>query len=210
MKKIKVLNLYAGIGGNIKLLDRNIYEITSIEIDPKISAKYSELFPGDILINCDAKEYLLNHFEEFDIIWASPPCQPHSRMAKYGRNRKPIFTDMSLYEVIMFLKNYCNNIKWVVENVVPYYKPLIEPTIKIGRHLFWSNFNFESIEVPGVKDFINIATVSGSKDLKKWLGLEYTGNVYYGKNHCPCQVLRNCVHPIVGNHIINSAVNYKK
>jgi len=207
MKKTKLLNLYSGVGGNVKLLDRTKYEITSIELDTKISAKYKELFPDDILINADAKEYLLNHFEEFDIIWASPPCQSHSKMAKFGRNRKPIFTDMALYEVIMFLKNYCNDKKWVVENVVPYYKPLIEPTIKIERHLFWSNFEFEEVTVPGIKNFINKTTVSGSNELKEWLGLNYTGNVYYRNNHCPAQVLRNCVHPLVGKHIIDSIEN---
>lgn len=37
-----------------------------------------------------------------------------------------------------FFKNILQN-DFVVENVIPYYKPLIAPDFKIQRHLFWSN-----------------------------------------------------------------------
>jgi site-specific DNA-cytosine methylase len=30
----------------------------------------------------DAKEYLLENYKNFDFIWASPPCQTHSRIRK--------------------------------------------------------------------------------------------------------------------------------
>lgn len=45
---------------------------------------------------------------------------------------------MSLYQEILFLQHYFDG-KWLVENVIPFYEPLI-PAKKIGRHLFWSNF----------------------------------------------------------------------
>jgi DNA-directed RNA polymerase beta' subunit len=82
-------------------------------------------------------------------------------------------------------------------------KPVIEPTIKIGRHLFWTNFDITPFEIKQPKNFIMLGTVKGSEELKKWLGINYEGNIYYNGNHDPCQVLRNCVHPDLGEHIHN-------
>ena len=70
---IKMLNCYAGIGGNVKLLDRNKVEITAVEINPKIAECYKKLFPQDNVIIGDAYEYLRQHFRKFDFIWCSPP-----------------------------------------------------------------------------------------------------------------------------------------
>lgn len=67
---MKILNLYAGIGGNRKLWGNN-YEITAIELDEKIAAVYKELYPNDNVIVADAHTYLLKHFREFDFIWSS-------------------------------------------------------------------------------------------------------------------------------------------
>lgn len=50
---------------------------------------------------------------------------------------------MKLYEEILFLQHYFKNGKYVVENVIPYYEPLI-PAQKRGRHLYWTNFNLPS------------------------------------------------------------------
>ena len=76
---MKILNLYAGIGGNRKLWGEE-HEITSVEYDPKIAEIYKKLHPNDNLIIGDAVEYLLEHFKEYDFIWASPPCPTHSRI----------------------------------------------------------------------------------------------------------------------------------
>ena len=46
---------------------------------------------------------------------------------------------MKLYEEIIFLQNHFDG-KYVVENVIPYYKPLIDAKEK-DRHLYWTNFN---------------------------------------------------------------------
>jgi len=48
-----------------------------------------------------------------------------------------------LYEEILFLQHYYRTGKYVVENVIPYYEPLI-PAKKRGRHLYWTNFNLPS------------------------------------------------------------------
>ncbi|KKL22545.1 hypothetical protein LCGC14_2434340 [marine sediment metagenome] len=75
---IKVLNLYAGIGGNRKLW-KNV-EVTAVEIDPVVAEAYKKNFPADEIIVGDAKEYLVKNFKKFDFIWASPPCPTHSRL----------------------------------------------------------------------------------------------------------------------------------
>jgi DNA (cytosine-5)-methyltransferase 1 len=137
---MKILNLYAGIGGNRKLWG-NEHQITAVELDAKIANKYANLYPFDNVIVSDAHEYLLDHYKEFDFIWSSPPCPTHSKtnyFTQHIRNR-PVYPSMKLYEEIIFLQNYYKG-KYVVENVIPYYEPLI-PAQKRGRHLYWTNFN---------------------------------------------------------------------
>ena len=108
---------------------------------------------------------------------------------------------MKLYEEIVFLQHNFDGL-WLVENVIPYYKPLVDPTQKAGRHLFWSNFDFDVKEVKSPKNFINTSNAKGSEELKEWLGITYEGNIYYNGNHDPAQVLRNAVHPDVGKQIM--------
>ena len=97
---MKILNLYCGLGGNRKLWgDR--HEITAIEREPEIAKIYQDFFPNDKVLVVDAHQYLLEHFEEFDFIWASPPCPSHSHIRKElgveasGQN-KPVYPDMKL------------------------------------------------------------------------------------------------------------------
>ena len=76
---MKILNLYAGIGGNRKLWGDE-HDITAVELMPEIAKIYKELYPNDTVIVGDAHEYLRLHFREFDFIWASPPVR---RIAYY-------------------------------------------------------------------------------------------------------------------------------
>ena len=204
MSKKKVLNLHAGLGGNAKDWDRNKYHITAVELEPKIAKVYQDNNPNDEVIIDDAMDYLKKHRNEYDFIWASPPCQKHSRMMKATRHDVADYFDASLYQIIIFLTHFYKG-KWVVENVKPYYEPLIKPTTIMGRHYFWSNFEILPIEVPNIKGFITNGTVAETQKMKDWLGIQYEGNIYYKGNHCPGQVLRNCVHPEVGLHIINES-----
>jgi DNA (cytosine-5)-methyltransferase 1 len=137
---MKVLNLYACLGGNRLLWDN--CEVTAVELDPELARLYQERFPNDTVIVADAHQYLLDHYKEFDFIWSSPPCPTHSKVRitqKNTSNFKAVFPDMKLYSEIIFLDNYFDG-KYVVENVTPYYKPLIQAK-KRGRHLYWTNFN---------------------------------------------------------------------
>jgi len=201
---MKGLNLYAGLGGN-RLLWGNDHDITAVEMDEKIANVYHENNPGDEIVIEDAHYYLLHNHDKFDFIWSSPPCQSHSKMMKATRHDVRKYPDMKLYEEIIFLKNFCKG-KWVVENVKPYYSPLIAPSVSLGRHLFWSNFTISHFDTETPKGFITTGTSKQVEEMKKWLGINYEGNIYYKGNHCPGQVLRNCVHPKLGLHVFNEAM----
>ena len=196
---MKILNAYAGIGGNRKLWGDE-HEIVAIEIDPEIARIYKDFFPNDEVIVTDAHEFLLKHFDQFDFIWSSPPCQTHSSFRKNicveFRGTEPKFPDMKLYEEIIFLQTHAK-CKWVVENVNPYYKPLIEGQL-IQRHMFWSNFEIPDIEIK--KDSIRTVQIP---QLQKIHG--FCLDNYKLKNKR--QVLRNCVVPELGLHIFNCALN---
>ena len=199
MLKMKILNLYSGLGGNRKLWRG--HEITAVEYDKNIAAIYKDLYPNDIVIVEDAHEYLLNHYAEFDFIWTSPPCQTHSSFrqnigVRY-RGVKPVYPDMKLYQEILFLQaNYKG--KWVVENVKPYYEPLIKPTTLLHRHLFWANF-----DIPNQEFNRSVIRSAQIPDLQELHGIDLS-NYKIGNKR---QILRNCVIPEVGDYVLQSSTN---
>lgn len=201
---MRILNAYAGLGGNRKLWSG--HDVVAIESNPKIAAVYKKLYPGDEVIVTDAHQYIFDNHYEFDFIWSSPPCQSHSVMVKASRHKPKSYPDMSLYQQIIFLQNFFKG-SYVVENVKPYYEPLIKPSQKIGRHLFWSNFEFDVDDVKRPHDFINMSNMAGRQSLMDWLDIHFEEKIYYDGNHCPAQVLRNCVHPNIGRDIISFVEN---
>lgn len=198
---MKILNLYCGVGGNRKLWSDN-HDITAVEIDPKIAAVYKKLYVKDDVIIGDAHEFLRLNYSKFDFIWSSPPCPTHSKMAKATRHKNKKFPDMKLYEEILFLNNFFKG-GYVVENVISYYEPLIKPQ-KIGRHYYWSNFNVDHVSEKTPKGFVNLTNLDGKKKLMNWLNIHFDEKIYCNGNHCPSQVLRNCVHPKEGLAILEN------
>lgn len=204
-RRLKILNLYAGIGGNRKHWDDlGNFEITAVEIDPKIAKIYQDFFPNDKVIIADAHQYLLEHFKEYDFIWSSPPCPSHSQIRfniGFKANRKyrkveAIYPDMALYQEIILLKKwFCGN--WVVENTIPYYEPLIEGQ-KIGGHLVWSNFYIEPVNHGNRNHRGGTVETLQSRKL-----LDISKYDIPNKR----QILRNCVEPETGKHILSSALN---
>lgn len=195
---MKVLNLYSGLGGNRKHWKG--VEVTAVELDASIAKFYADRFPNDTVIIGDAHQYLLDHYREFDFIWSSAPCPTHSRArfwnAKGNPKVEPAYPDMKLYQEIIFLQNFFDG-KWIVENVKPYYKPLILPTTKIGRHLFWANFEIANIEHPE-------ADCSNGKR-SEWEALHGFSLEGYKFDQRTDKILRNCVHPDLGLHVFNES-----
>lgn len=192
---MKVLNLYSGIGGNRKLWKD--VEVTAVEYNEEIAAIYKEYFPDDKVIVDDAHEYLLKHYKEFDFIWSSPPCQSHSGNNKFLNAQGVVrYPDMKLYQEIIFLKHFFNG-RFVVENVEPYYTPLIPPTIELGRHFFWANFLIRPTEIQDERGNIN--------DVKR--GSTHYGICLRGRKmvHRKDVILRNMVNPELGLYILEQA-----
>ena len=194
-KKLSILNCFSGLGGNRKLWGDK-HEITAVENDEKVAEIYKDFFPKDNVVVGDAHQYLLEHYNEFDFIWSSPPCQSHSSFRQNicvrFRGTKPVYPEMTLYQEILFLQ-YNFKGKWIVENVKPYYKTLIEPTAILQRHLFWSNLELPKKEFK--KDNIRTAQIP---DLQKKYGFDLSEYKLSNKR----QVLRNCVEPELGKYIL--------
>ena len=91
---MKILNLYAGIGGNRKLWGSE-HEITAVEYDPNIAKIYEDLYPEDNVICGDAHQYLIENFKDYDFIWSSPPCPTHSRMVLLVRSKRDLSIKIS-------------------------------------------------------------------------------------------------------------------
>lgn len=197
-RKIKILNLYAGIGGNRKLWGGNI-EVTAVESDPKIAAVYQALYPDDIVIVGDAHAYLLEHYKEFDFIWGSPPCQSHSdirRCVVHKGQCEALYPDMKLYQEIIFLQNFAlKTTKWCIENVRPYYQPLIKPTVELHRHLIWSNCSIPKIEIKDDRVHNNIVTNSTVYGINL--------DKYDIPSKSKIRMLRNMVNPELGKYVLD-------
>lgn len=203
MSKYKVLNLYACLGGNRYKWDevRNDLEVTAVELDPELAKLYQERFPNDKVVIADAHQYLLDHYKEFDFIWSSPPCPSHSksRYWGFGKNGKmPIYPDLKLYEEVIFLEHHFLG-KWVVENVNPYYEPLI-PAQKRERHHYWCNFKLPKV----ISTRNDTSLVQGSKisDLSKFHDYDFSK---YKGNQRRLKIARNLVDYEAGKNIFAQA-----
>ena len=174
-------------------------EVTAVEYSPEIAAVYAKLYPNDTVVVGDAVAYLEKHYTKFDFIWASPPCPSHGQyrhnVGVIGKGFAPIMPDMTLYAQIVFLQHYAKG-KWVIENVKPYYEPLVKPSFEMQRHLFWSNFDvaprkFDKSDIRHknkISDFDGYEVVAASKIPNKR------------------QALRNCVDADLGVHILTAAL----
>jgi len=181
---MKILNLYACLGGNRYKWDEvTDIEVTAVELDPELARLYKERFPNDEVIVTDAHQYLLDHYKEFDFIWSSPPCPTHSRFnISMKSKREMVYPDMKLYEEIIFLDNYFEG-KYVVENVIPFYEPLIHAK-KRDRHLYWTNFNLpndlkgrKNPDFSRVKDVVGVMSKFHNYDFTKYKGSQRTNKI---------------------------------
>ncbi len=229
MAKLKVLNLYAGIGGNRKLWED--VEVTAVEYDPKIAAIYQDFFPNDTVIVGDAHQYLLDHYREYDngFVWGSPPCPTHSGVNNFLNAQGVIrYPDMKLWQEIIFMEHFCKG-KYCIENVKSYYEPFLKPQIS-GRHYFWANFKIPQLITKATigkmcgtnqnqnrrelqSDIGRFGPVRSDPTAKRTEGrrdkdlLENMGE-RSGRNepnNLSRKALNNCCHPEIGLSILNAA-----
>lgn len=201
---MKILNLYACLGGNrYKWNDvKGDIDVTAVELDPEAARLYQERFPNDKVIVADAHQYLLDHYKEFDFIWSSPPCPTHSRVRFTQKNQDfyiPKYPDMKLYQEIIFLQNHFDG-KYVVENVIPYYEPLISAK-KRGRHLYWTNFN-----LPNVLSNRKVAISAGKDEVKKLCEFHDFDFYKYKGKQLTNKMARNLVDYKAGKTIFETAL----
>jgi len=207
MSKYKILNLYSCLGGNRYKWDEVAdIEVTAVELDPEAAKLYHDRFPKDIVIVDDAHQYLLNHYKEFDFIWSSPPCPTHSRARFWGvgaNGKDPVYPDMKLYQEIIFLQTHYKG-DYVVENVIPYYKPLIQAHER-NRHLYWSSFN-----LPKILSNRKANVCQGKNELNRLCNFhDYDFRKYKGKQKV-IKMARNLVDYEAGKTILETALNIQK
>lgn len=208
---MKILNLYAGIGGNRKLWGDE-HDITAVEFDERIAAIYKDLYPNDTVIVGDAHQYLLDHYKEYEegFIWGSPPCPSHSITNFYLNSQGLVrYPDMRLYAEIILLQTFFKG-KYCIENVKSYYDPLIQPQVS-GRHYFWCNF-----KIPALNNRIRLQSISGNNDMKgekgarkeafQMLGFDLSKYDYPSKE----KLLRNCVDPLIGKAILDKVLEIEQ
>ena len=202
---MKILNLYACLGGNRYKWNevKEDIEVTAVELDPELARMYQERFPNDTVIVTDAHQYLLDHYKEYDFIWSSPPCPTHSKVRMTQKTTDaftPLYPDMKLYQEVIFLDNHFNG-KYVVENVTPYYEPLI-PAKKRGRHLYWTNFNLPTClnERTQGKGLMNGVT----NEIPKWCEFHNYDFYKYKGNQRRDKIARNLVDYEAGKTIFET------
>ena len=112
----RILNLYAGIGGNAKPWSR--MEVTAIEIHPEIAGQYQRNYPNHEVFEVDALSFLEAQYQNYDFIWASPPCDEWSSLTTHWTRHKvtPKMRTFDLYKIIDFCQRFVQvplPIKWM-------------------------------------------------------------------------------------------------
>ena len=83
MTKPKLLDLYCCAGGATKGYQRAGFYVVGVDINEQPN------YCGDEFIQGDALEYLCEHWQEYDVIHASPPCQGYSVTRTLHTNEYP-------------------------------------------------------------------------------------------------------------------------
>ena len=110
------------------------------------------------------------------------------------------YPDMKLYEEIIFLQTFFKG-KYVIENVIPYYEPLI-PAQKRHRHLYWTNFI-----LPTKLTDREVRISTGTNEVQKLCDFhDYNFSQYKGEQRTD-KIARNLVDYEAGKTIFATALN---
>lgn len=112
---MRALDLFCGAGGASYGLFMNVFhEIVGVDIHSQPNYPFE-------FVQADALNYPL---DGFDFIWASPPCQAHTRMQKVRGRQHPDLIPAIRQRLLE------QDTPWVIENVVG--APLIDPVMLCG------------------------------------------------------------------------------
>ncbi len=131
---MKLLDLFCGAGGAAMGYHRAGFEVVGVDIKPQ--PRYPFEFH-----QADALEYLALHWQEFDAIHASPPCQAYSEATPMAyRSNHP-----DLIEPTRLLLKKTGK-PYVIENVENARNRLVDPVMLCGTMfglLLWRHRWFE-------------------------------------------------------------------
>ena len=139
---MRALDLFCGAGGATKGLQRAGFHVTGVDIKPQ------PRYCGDAFVQADALKYAADPLliDEFDFIWASPPCQAYCGMTQINKAKGIIKDHPRLVEPVRDMLRAAGA-PYCIENVPG--APLIDPVmlcgsmfkLKVWRHrLFECNF----------------------------------------------------------------------
>lgn len=137
---MKVLDLFCGPGGASYGMNHGVNEVVGVDKEPQPDYPFE-------FVKCDVFDLPMEFFEEFDFIWASPPCQGyiHTNKKKEGYERLIPKTRQLLYNTRK---------PFVIENVPSEHirqDLMLCGTmfdLKVLRHRF---FEIEGFHVPRIK-----------------------------------------------------------
>ncbi|MCW2132924.1 hypothetical protein [Arthrobacter sp. VKM Ac-2550] len=84
---MKILDLFCGAGGAGKGYKEAGFHVTGVDIAAQPD------YAGDIFVQGDALTYLAAHWQDFDAIHASPPCQASTALTK-GTNKGKLYVNL--------------------------------------------------------------------------------------------------------------------
>lgn len=194
-RPLRVLNAYAGIGGNRHLWPDH-WHVTAVEYDPRVAAEYARRYPADLVLVEDAHAVVLDRAAEFDAVWTSPPCPSHSRLALVNEKRYgiPLAPDPRLWAEVEHLRGLhsSSGIGYVVENVHTYYAPPISPDLVSTRHYYWAS------DVPLLLSPSSSGILSPRTSMRQFAAAYGLPELRHGAVADARGAMRNAVEPVEG------------
>lgn len=206
------LDLFCGAGGASKGIANCGYEVIGVDNAPGLNYPYEYYCE-------DAVEFMALGLDDFDFIWASPPCQAYSWSAACRRNEGVDYQDL-----VEITRHYLQKSgkPYIIENVVG--APLIDPVVlcgtmfpgqlKVFRHrLFESNIplivemecKHEGHEAKKRRDDNgDFFTVAGH-----WVGTTAEWSDAMGIDWMTKKELAQAIPPVYSEYLVKQVINEK-
>jgi hypothetical protein len=154
----KMLDLFSGLGGASQaFVESDAWEVIRFDNNPAFY-HLQDTWMVDILDLADKVASGEYEMENFDLVWASPPClefsmaysAPRSKALREGEEYNPNMDLVKATKAIIETGLEQNpQMVWVVENVAgasKYFEPIFgQPRQIVGAFYLWGNFPYLSI-----------------------------------------------------------------